>query len=402
MPSQTAGNASVRIKRETVTGEAATAAGADEMRLLDSPGMELTRAQITSGERRGDMIRALGRLGGKQVNGSYNLEATVGGVIDMLLESIQRGTWAAAVAITEATAGLTSITTTTNTIVASAGSWLTAGVRVGDVVTLTNHSTAGNNDLRLRVTGVTATVLTLAGTPLTANAVADSAFTLTILKKLVNPTSPTRYSHTIEQYYEDIDLAELFLGCRLTGLTMSLRPGAPVTITATFVGMDRTVLVEGTSPWFTAPSITTGLALVSDDSAIRLNGADIATLTGFDLNFEIASSADAVIGSFVPPDVFDNELAITGTVTGIRSDFARVTLFDEETEFEISVLLTEPGDDPKPALGLYMPRVKIASLSAPVLGGEGAQIETMGIMVGPAVAAADTDASAVNFFSSAA
>ena len=42
------------------------------------------------------------------------------------------------------------ITTTTSTIVAAAGSWITAGVRVGDIVTLTGHSTAANNSLRLR------------------------------------------------------------------------------------------------------------------------------------------------------------------------------------------------------------------------------------------------------------
>jgi hypothetical protein len=75
---------------------------------------------------------------------------------------------------------LTSITTTTNTIVAASGSWITQGVKVGDLVVLTNHATAANNNLRLGVAGVTASTITIASANLTANAVPDSAFTLTI------------------------------------------------------------------------------------------------------------------------------------------------------------------------------------------------------------------------------
>lgn len=85
-------------------------------------------------------------------------------------------------AITQtATSGtLTSITTTTTTIVAASGSWITQGVKVGDLVVLTNHATGANNNLRLGVAAVTASTITIASSNLTANAVPDSAFTLTI------------------------------------------------------------------------------------------------------------------------------------------------------------------------------------------------------------------------------
>jgi hypothetical protein len=88
----------------------------------------------------------------------------------------------ATTAITQtATSGtLTSITTTTNTIVAASGSWITQGVKVGDMVVLTNHATAANNSLRLGVAAVTASTITIASANLIATAVPDSAFTLTI------------------------------------------------------------------------------------------------------------------------------------------------------------------------------------------------------------------------------
>lgn len=389
------------IKREVTTGVAAAAgAGATQLRIVDSPGLRLDRSVIQSNERRGDLLKNMGRLGGRSVGGSFNAELTLGGATDLLLESILRSVWQTAVAITETTA--TSITTTANTIVRTAGSWIDDGVRVGDIVTLTDHATAANNGLRLRVESVSALTLTVAGNPLTANAVADSAFTLTILKKLSNLAEPVRYSYTIEQYDEDIDLSELFLGCRLTGLALSFRPNAIAMITYTFMGMNRDVLVIGTSPWFTDPDLTTGLPLIADDSVIRHDGADVTRFTGLDLNLQIAASGQPVIGSFVSPDIFDNELTISGQIMGVREDFSRILMYEAETEFELSALFTEPGTSPIGALGLYLPRVKISSLDAPFQGGEGAKIETMNIMVAPQSASAGNDATAINIFSTAA
>lgn len=404
MAYQTSANVLVAIQRETSTCVAATdsSGSASQVRITDSPGLELKRGQIRSNEKRTDLTTPMGRLGGKTVDGSHNGEITVGGAMDIMIEAIMRGTWTAALVITEATASLASITTTTSTIVASAGSWITAGVKVGDIVTLTGHSTAANNDLRLRVTGVTALTLTVAGTPLTENAVADTAFTLTVLKKIINPATPTRYSHTVEQYDADIDLSELFLGCRLVGLQISFKPNAHATFVATWMGLDRTILATGTSPYFTSPTVTTGLALIADDSAIRYNGADVATFTGFDLNFQITASGVPVIGSVVSPDVFDNDLMVTGTITGLRSGFANLTAFDAETEFEVSILLTEPETAPKDGIGIFLPRVKIGALSAPAGGGDGAKIETLGLMIGPKVAATGYDATTAIFYSTAA
>lgn len=399
---QTASNILVAIKRETDTGVAPGDTGAVQLQITDSPGMELTRGQILSNVKRRDLTKPMGRLGGKSATGSYNGELIVGGALDLLLESITRGAWVPEVTITEATAGLTSIKTTANTITATAGSWITAGVRVGDIITLTDHSTAENNGLRLRVTAVTALDITVAGNPLTANAVADTAFELVILKKLTNPAAPIRYSHAIEQYDVDIDQSELFLGCRLIGLSMSFKPNSPATFVATFLGLDRQILLTGTSPYYTAPTAPSGLSLVADDSAIRYDGADVTSFTGLDLDFQITAAGIPVIGSVVSPDVFDNDLSVTGTITGLRSDFANLTKFDAETEFELSVLLSEPNTSPAACIGLHLPRVKIGKLSAPVGGGDGAKVETLSLMVGPKTAASGYDGTTVAIYSSAA
>ena len=401
MASQTAANVLVALKREATIGTApATVTDAARLRFIDSPGLVLNRAQIMSGEKRIDRLAPMGRLGGKSVTGSFNTEATVGGATDILLEAIARGAWATAVAI--GFASVTSITTGTNTVMGS-GDWVSQGIRVGDIFRLSGHSVAANNDKNLRVTAVSSGTITVPAGSLTLNATADTSGTLTVLRKLVNPANPTRYSHAIEQYDADIDLSELFLGCRVTGVSLSFRPGANATIGYTFLGLDRTKLDTGTSPYYSNPSVTTGLALVADDSTILKDGVRVASFTGMDLNLQIAASGVPVIGSFVSPDIFDNDLTISGTITGLRSDFANLTLYDAETEFSLSVVLEEPvASGAKPCLALYLPRVKISGLSAPAGGGDGAKVETLQLMIGPRASATGHDATAIAFHTSAA
>jgi len=156
--------------------------------------------------------------------------------------------------------------------------------------------------------------------------------------------------------------------------------------------MDRTILTTATTPWFTAqPAVTTGLALVADDSSILKSGVSVGTFTGFDLNFAIAAQGANVIGSFVSPDVFDNRLTVTGTITGLRQDLSYLSTFDAEMEFDICIVLTEPVTAPKPCFAIYIPRVKIGGISAPLGGGDGPKVETLTLIIGPKDAASGYD-----------
>jgi len=400
MPIQTNANVNVVIKRETTTGTAATASNGTRVRLIASPGLELKRAAINSVELREDGVSSMGRLGSKIVDGSYEGELTVGGHTDLALEAVMRSAWVTAFSI--GFASMTTIAVGTNTLTAAAGDFVgSQGIRVGDIFTMTGTSVNGNNNLRSPVISIgSVTIVSTTGAFTTLAATASG--TLTILKKVKTPTTPTRYSHTVEQYDEDIDLSELFLGCRITGVRVSGRPGEMAKFQMRMMGMDRTALVTSTSPWFTSPSLTTGLGLIADDASIVYNGSVVATFTGFDLDFTIGAAPQAVLGSFVSPDIFDNILDVKGTISALRSDFSDLTLFDAETEFSIHLLLQELMTAPKNCLAFYLPRVKIESLSAPAGGGDGAKVVTLGIMVGPKVAATGFDAGPVTISSSAA
>lgn len=398
MALQTGANVLVALKRETVTGTAATAAGATEVRFIDSPGLKLNRATISSTEKRDDGNVNVVRIGGKRVDGTINTELTIGGAVDIMLEAIMRSAWVTSTSITFAT--MTTVALGSNTVTTPAGDWYAQGFRVGDIFTITATTVPADNNTRVPILSMTTTVLTVPPASFTTLA-ATVTGTITRIGKLVNATTPTRYSHTVEQYDRDIDLTELFLGCRAVGLSLSLKPGSPITMGWDFLGMDRTALATGTSPWFTSPSLTTGLDVVADDCTIYKGGVAVAVLTGVDLKFDLAAKVEPVIGTFVSPDVFDNDLTVTGTITGLRSDFANLTLFDAETEFEILILMQELNAAPKNCLSLYLPRVKITSLEANVGGGDGAKVETLGISVGPKVAATGYDGTIASWCSSA-
>jgi hypothetical protein len=396
MAYQTGSNILVALKRESSIGVEATGTGASQLRIVDSPGLVLNRAVIESQEKRADAVANMGRLGYKTVEGSFNSELSAGGATDILLEAVMRSTWATSTTI--AATNVTSMTFGTNEIVAGGSSWLTYGIKVGDVFTLSGCTETANNGQNFQVTAVTTATLSVKAAAFTA-AGADTGCDLTVRRKVVTNTSaPTRYSHTVEQYDSDIDLSEVFTGCRMVGLRLSGRPGEYVTAQYTFLGMDRDAKATGTSPHFSSPTLTTTLGLVADDSSILKDGVAVSDFTGFDLNFEITARGEPVIGSLTPPDIFDNDLRVTGSITSLRDDFANLTLYDAETEFELNLLLEEPTGSPPECVGIYLPRVKISGLNADVGGGDGAKIETINLFVGPKASATGYDATVAAFF----
>jgi hypothetical protein len=379
MPFQTGKGVRVSAKVESAFNTAPGATGATQLRLTDSPGMNLTKAVITSAEIRSDALSTIGRHGSRSAPGTYNAEMSVGSH-DLFIEAVMRSTWVAATAITQA--AMTSITTpTTSTIVAAAGSWITQGVRVGDVIRITNQD-AGNNNRNLRVRSVSALTITVVGTPLTVNATPDTSFEVTILKKLRNPVTPTKRTFWIEEYFQDIDRSQVYGGCRVVSMTISGTPDGMASISFGLLGASSDTLTTGASPYYTSPALTTTGPLVFADAKIAIGGVDITSATSFELTYTIAAATQPVVGSPVSPDVFDNDATVSGSLTVVRDDLANADAFRNETENEVHILLEEPGATlPKGCMSVFVPLIKFNDASASK-GGDGAMLETIPFMAG--------------------
>ena len=297
----------------------------------------------------------------------------------------------AAVVLTQA--DFTNLTTpTTSTIVAGGGSWITMGVRVGDVVRITNQD-AGNESLNLVIKTVTAATLTVVGTPLTVNAVGDATCELTIHKKLKNATVPVRRSFYIEEYNQDIDMSEGYGGCRFSGFTVRGTPDGMATIEIRAVGASQAGFAVGDSPLYTTPTLRTDIGLVFVDATIYRDGVALAACTNFELTCDLNAQGLAVIGATTTPDVFDNEMTMSGSLSMLREDLTYITALGAETEYSLQVLLVEPDAVvPIDCMSLYLPRIKFTGVDTP-LGQDGGMIQTCPFMVGmeEAVAASGID-----------
>ena len=413
MPDQMAVDVQASLKLETVAGVAAAAGGgALMMRLLDSQGLKKGFTAVQSGEHRNDHVRPMPRLGGGDVGGNYVTELTVGGAVDELLQAVQRRTWAAPLTITTATTGFATgvvtvaVTATQATFTTSAGDWVAAGVRVGDVVTWTGLTTAANNNLRLRVIAVAPTIITTSLPPpqigtLVAGA-SGSVWTLTRAKKLTTSGVPVRRTYTFEQHEFGVDGSELFTGVKCTQVELRLTPRGITQCTWTLIGMDGQVLSSAQAPWFTNASVTSGEPVLGDDTSIRFNGNEVAKFTGLTLTITVEASGLPALGQRAAAGVYDNDVTYSGNITIVREDHSRLAMLNSETEFQLHMLTQEPGADPRGAIGLYVPRAKLGDVETPFRGSTGPKIETLPLHIAPREAATGFDASALNLFSTAA
>lgn len=378
--SQTAQNISVRAKAQGALGTRATGASGFELPIIPSDGLRGVKAPIESPEVRSDGMTTLGRHGSRSVTGSYGTVLRVGAP-NAFLAALLRGTETAAFQVTNA--AMTSITTTASTIVAAGGSWISQGVRAGDLVFLTNHSTAGNNNVVLPVISVSATTITVPPNSLTVNAVADTSFELNVLARYSQPATPAAKTYfTLEEYHQDIDQSEIFEDMMVSSCAVALPTDGTATMTWGLVGRNFFAETTGNSPVLTSPTLFTNQNLTAVDAVLLLGGSVIANLTDVSFTMDSAAATAPVIGSVISPDVYPDNLRISGTISGLRADLSLLTRFINEDEFAIHVVLRETTGTPAKHFGIYLPHVKLMESPSAPLGGSGPMVSTMAFVAG--------------------
>lgn len=370
--------ASVARKVQSGLGSIASGSGATYLRISGGAGGDMTKVAVESNEIRSDGMRTRGRHGSQRTTGVNESELSLGNQDD-IIEAVMRGTYGTSLVITEATASLTSITTTTSTIVAGGGSWITAGLRVGDVVRLTGHSTAANNSINIPIVGLTASTITTT-TALTLNATPDTAFTITRPgRKVINGT--TQRYFTIEEYEADIDQSEVYQDAKFTSMTLSMSPDGLIMINPTWTGTGQK-LVEptGSSPYFTTPTLTTGAPMAVIDAMIAVNGVSVVDLTALSLTFDIGSETPAVLASKYAPDIYTGQMAISGSITALRKDLAYESAFLDETQLSLHILAVELESEPKDFVSIYVPNFTLGKVDKSAFSkNAGARTQTLQI-----------------------
>lgn len=384
---QSQSNALMAYKVQSAQGTQSSGSGGTQLRLADgSAGVKMTKAITESAEVRADGMRSRGRHGIQKLTGAWNHQASIGSC-EPIIEAIMRDTFAATLIITEATSGgPTSVTIGANSIVGNSGSWITVGLRVGDVVRGTNLTDATNNSKNIRLTGVTALTLTTAET-LVVNATPDTSFTITRPKKLIQSGTLTNRWFTAEDYEGDIDGTEVATDFVWTNAKVHMSPNGILMLDPGGIGTGQFQALTGASaPLFTSPTLNTAVPLSVVDATIRLNGVDLVELSSFDLTMDIGGNAPETFGSGAQkysPAVFTGQMGITIGMTALRKDLARVANFVAEDVLTLHCLAVENTSEPKAFLAFSLTNFTFGGVDKSALNrAAGPRTETIQIPVG--------------------
>lgn len=350
----------VRYKEESSYGVAPGATGAQLLRRTQST-LALAKDAYQSGEIADHRQVSDYRHGVRRPGGNINGELSPGTYKDFIAAALRRA-FATVTAITGAS--ITVAGSGPYTITRAAGSWLTDGVKIGDVVRLTAGSfAAANLNKNILVTGVTALVITgivMNGSTLTAEGpIASATLTLPGKKTYVPATGHTNKSFAVEHYYSDIVQSELYLGCKVDTIDINLPPTGLATIAMAMVGQDVTNAV---SAYYTSPTAATTTGLVAAvNGVLMVGGVQVAICTGMSIKLAGGMNTEPVIGSNVQPEHAPGRVVISGSFTAF---FANATLRDNfvnEDEISLIVTLTTSNAAAADFVTFVLPRIKLGS-----------------------------------------
>lgn len=350
-------------KKQTALGTKAAAAGAQLYRRVTST-IDLTKETYQSKEIRPSMQKSDFRHGLKSVAGTINGELSAG-TYSEFMASVLRGAWAATSAYA---AGIdVTASATAPHFVDASGGFLTAGLKVGMVGRWTGFAGAGatnNNSRNFLITALTATDMSgifLDGTAVTADAAGDSVTFTPVGKSLSIPqTGHTRDYWTIEHNFADITQSEQFTDCVFPSMKVALPATGMATIDFPVLGLD---MDTSTAAYFTTPAaVSNGDNLAAVNGAIYVAGSPVAYITSMDITVNgNASSAGAVVGSNVAPDITPGSFDVSGSMTVLFQDATMRDYFVNETEVAVIAAFTTSN--------LATADVQVYSMSVVKVGG---------------------------------
>lgn len=354
----------VTYKKESVFGTAPAPTGpfGQAFRRVTSS-LELSKATFKSNEIRPDQQQGDFRHGGRSVAGTIAGELSVGTHADFLATAL-RQVWQAVVTtgaiITIAAA---STTGANGTYTRSAGSFITDGFKIGDVVRCTGWAApaVANNAHNFWITALTATVMTglhLDGVAMVPKVAGDSVTIAQAGRKTWTPvTAQTNDSYTVEHFFSDIGQSEVFTGCRVSQLDVKLPATGMAGLDVMFMGQNMTATQ---AQYLTTPlPVTTGSTLAAVNGALVLGGVVVGIVTGANFSVKANATRGDVVGTVFTPDVFIGGLDIDGQFTIYFQDAIARDAFLNETEMTLNIVLTASNAANADFQAYSMPRVKL-------------------------------------------
>ena len=184
------------------------------------------------------------------------------------------------------------------TVTRAAGSYLTDGFKIGDVIRLSvGGLNAANINKNLQITALTALVATVRvvnGTTMVAEGpISGCTVSLPGKKTYVPNTAQTNVSFSMEAWASDIAQSEVYSGMKVSKASVSVPSTGLADVTFDFSGQS---LTTAQAQYFTSP--TAAPAFPSEagvNGAICVNDQPTVAVTGLNFAIERAMTGDAVV-----------------------------------------------------------------------------------------------------------
>jgi hypothetical protein len=329
---------------ESVVGTAPVTPTMKVLRLTNPRRMQLDKNILQSEEVRSDRQIADSRHGFNSVTGQLGFEFSLESYDDML-EGIMGGTW------TAVDSGATSVIDIINTaggITLGAGSFITKGYRVGDMVTLSGFSNGVNNGT-FRVTAVAAGTMTVDATTVVE---ADGLIAYPGKRLDVGTTLRT---YTFEQRFLNITKYRPFHGVTANQMTIDIQPERIVGGQIDVLGMSDSAMA-GTSIAGSVTAAGTTSPLSAFDGHLYEGTTATGLVAGVNIQINNNRSLSPILFSKYSPDVFEGDCEVGGTLSAFFQDEVIYNKFRAETPTSVWLKLNELASSR--FMSIVMPRVK--------------------------------------------
>ena len=349
----------VAIAKETTWGVKPLANSAKYYRRVSCT-LNLSREQFQSAEITTTAQTASVRSGTDNVEGTLSGELAAGSYDDIFAQ-ILRGPWAAGVSL----AGNTDVSSSAvdNSLNRTTGSWITAGIRVGDVITIAGFTTtATTNNTRATVVSVTALKMIVDKT-LVTKAAGDSVTVVVAGNKLVIPltvAARTDDSFTIEESHTDTGDHYVSTGVKFGNASLSIDSDSMVNVEFSMMGKDQTA--SGTAYFTTPTAPTTTSSLSSNAGAVFYDGVQVAVVTTFSMELNGNMEAGKTVFNQLPDGtrpaaaIFIGRIGATGSFSMYMQDR---TLFQKAYDEDAVTIVFRADGDNGDGMVFKLPKVKL-------------------------------------------
>ena len=236
-----------------------------------------------------------------------------------------------------------------------AGSFITDGYRVGDVITVAGLTAGNNGDWT--VTAVAALELTVDDPGLAivtdgtgaADAIAD-------INRLDPGTDLAGNHFTVERRFESLDRHQLFTDVCLNGFTINASTEQIATISldmlgitaGSFTGTETTNVVTNSNP---------NSPMSGFEGSLHIEGSAAACVTSIEFTVTNNLTTGSCVGSVATPAIFNGTMNVSGSMTVYFENSVQYDAFKNESESVLVLKLEDPTSSTS-FLNFVMGRVK--------------------------------------------